>query len=74
MAFTREGWRRMKIMTMGFVGDGWEEHDTDDERTCENCQYWDGHSDECRNPESEYYESTMHGEAGCDEWGGTQCN
>lgn len=60
----------MKSWTMGFVGDGWEEHDTDDERTCENCQYWDGHSDECRNPESEYYESARHGEAGCDEWGG----
>ena len=45
----------MKIMTMGFVGDGWEEHDTDDERTCENCQYWDGDDGRCRNPESKHY-------------------
>lgn len=50
-------------------GESKEEHDTDDERDCTHCQYWDGHSDECRNPESEYFESTMHGEAGCDAWG-----
>ena len=36
---------------------------------CGGCQYWDGDDGRCRNPESEYYESTRHGEAGCDEWG-----
>lgn len=58
----------MKVMTMGFVGDGWETHDTDDERDCEHCQYWEAHSGECKNPDSEYFDSTRHYEAGCDAW------
>lgn len=36
---------------------------------CGGCQYWDGDDGRCRNPESEYYESTMRGEEWCDEWG-----
>ena len=58
----------MKSWTMGYVGDGWQEQE-EDERDCSHCQYWDSHSGECRNPESDYYESTMRGEEGCDEWG-----
>ena len=58
----------MKIMTMGFVGDGWEEHDTDDERDCNHCKHYDVGEGMCMNAQSDYYESNMRGHEDCDDW------
>lgn len=58
----------MKVMTMGFVGDGWETHDTDDERDCNHCQHYDPVDGVCCNEQGEYFESAMRGYEDCDDW------
>lgn len=58
----------MKVMTMGCVNDGWEEHDTDDERDCNHCLRYDPVDGICFSEKSDYFESDMHGYECCDEW------
>jgi hypothetical protein len=45
---------------------GWIVRDTDDDRRCETCKFWENH--ECANPESEYLESRMLPDERCDAW------